>query len=374
MSDFVCGAHTAVVYLRGGQTVFGELTPLTAVHWQRIRDDISQAQVTVGTTDCCDLLDELRVIKHELHIYRNGVKVWQGPITRLEYDYNQVTVFAEDVMWLTSRTVIREGYSNAYPNIGYALDRVHWLLSTQCFNLDGDPWHVFNHLHPMNNPGANPGPKTSRAVNRYQMTVFDDLDNFASHGGIDYVCVNREVYYNDTHLARFTLPTLDEQYMSQFPRIIEYGMQLATQCVVTDGAGHGVDVEGPGPWSSETEYGRVDSLISLVDDQTVVDDTAPTDEELDAWRSQATRVLNNRAPAPLSVLIPENTTLLPGAPWEINDIIPGAWFMVHVTRMCRQVDEFQKLVELVVEESAPNGETVNFSAASAPLSRIDPTP
>ena len=55
---------------------------------------------------------DLRTILHELHIYRNGEPVWEGPITRLEYEFDQVRIFAEDVLWATNRSAIEKGYNH----------------------------------------------------------------------------------------------------------------------------------------------------------------------------------------------------------------------------------------------------------------------
>jgi len=369
--EFSCGAHTAFLFTRGGGTNLGELTPLSAVQWQRVRDEVSSANVSVATAGCCELLGDARCIQHELHIYRNGTRVWCGPVTRIEYEVDKVQLFAEDLLWQTKRTVIQQGYSNAYPNIGLSMDNVNNLLRA-VYPPAGNPWNVT--LQPMYNPTpGDAGPRTSKVVHRYQEYVYDDVDSYAADGGIDYLCVNRRVYYNDTHLAWNDLPDMDEQWISEWPRVVEYGMQVATWGVVTDGFGHGVNVQGPPEW--DTAYGRVDLLTSLVDDKDVAPEAPPTPDELLAWSSIAQRAIGNRAPAPLALVIPANSTLMPGAPWVIEDLLPGSWFRMSVSRYCRPVhSEWQKLDEVVVTETPEQGEQVHFSAATAPAGRIDWVP
>jgi hypothetical protein len=70
--------------------------------------------------------------------------------------------------------------------------------------------------------------------------------------------------------------------------------------------------------------------------------------------------------------IPANTTLLPGAPWDIEDLVPGAWFEVNVTSLCRQLTQWQRIHEVSVEESGPDGEKVSFTAVDAPKSMVIP--
>src|SRR5262245_51016274 len=170
-NEFVCGRHKAFIYKRGGTEFVDEVTPCSMVRWQRARDDISTAEVAVPTTECCELLGDLRCVIHELHIERDGEVVWQGPITRLEYEFDLVRIFAEDLIWPAKRYVIKQGYSNAFPNIGVVLDTVHAELIA-CFSLDGDPWNMLPGLLPLYNPSGG-DPRTARAVRRLQTYVWD---------------------------------------------------------------------------------------------------------------------------------------------------------------------------------------------------------
>ena len=332
-----------------------------------MRDDTSDAQLNAPTTECCELLADLRTILHEVHIVRNGVPVWEGPITRIEYDFDEVRIYAEDVLWQAKRRVIEQGYDMAYPNIGNVISRMDWLLRDQCFARDGDPWNVVPHLHPVYGPDD---PSSSRAVFAWQMYVWEDFDKYAEDMGADYTVVNRDIYYFDTQLAWKILPPLDQTYLSQFPRIVEYGNQAGTRGVVTNGKGFAGVWAGPPPWSDPDQYGTIDWLISNTSDGQLNRD--PTPEDIASWADTARRNTQGRYPPPVSVVIPANTTLLPGGPWLMEDLIPGAWFEVTVDRLCRNVTEWQRIQEVVVTEKAPEGETVQFSSASAPSHMVVP--
>jgi len=358
---FACGSHQVVIYARGGLTPLFELAPVSSVRWQRIRDDISTASATIPTQQCCDELGDLRAILHELHLVRDGVTVWQGPITRVEYEFEQVQIYAEDVLWQAKRMVLEQGYSQASPNQWNVVDRMHWLLNDQCYWKNGDPWHVTPHLHPIHGPSD---PMTTRVTNAYQYTIWEDFDSYAENSGTDYTVVNRDIYYFDNQLAWHVIPDLDENYISQFPRVVEYGNSAATRHFITNG-------EGQAGWATQPDlgYGLVDTLSTRLSEGNT---EGPTAEDIQNWRDSAAHHLSGLIPSPISVVIPANTTLLPGAAWTIEQLIPGSWFQINVETLCRTAVAWQRLHEVVVTEEAPAGESVQFTAVSPPTQMFTP--
>lgn len=362
---FFCGAHRAFVYERGGVNLITEIPLLNSVRWQRVRDDVSTAEVQVPSPQCCEILADLRTVKHELHIHRNDEPVWEGPITRIEYDFDQTGIFAADVLWQSTRTALDEGYDNSFPNIGNAVTRMDWLLRDKTYAPHGDPWNVVPHLHPHHHAGD---PKTSRVVNAWQFYTWEDFDKYAEDYGTDYCVINRDIHYFDINLAWKIIPPLDERFLSQFPRIVEYGNQAATRGIVTNG--HGYAGQSSAGGGIIAEWGHIDWLVTNENDGQA--DNIPTPEELASWSQTAAHNIAGRYPPPLAIVIPANTTLLPGSPWEMDDLVPGAWFQANVTGLCRDVSEYQRIQEVVVTEQAPDGEAVQFSAASAPSQMVIP--
>jgi hypothetical protein len=72
---------------------------------------------------------------------------------------------------------------------------------------------------------------------------------------------------------------------------------------------------------------------------------------------------------PIRVRVSENSGLLPEAPYDINDLIPGSWVRVYVTRLCKQVDEWHKLDTVSVTEEGGK-EVVQISTVSAPKNPV----
>jgi len=101
--------YTAIVYWRGGRRVLGTLENLSSVHWDRKLNEVGEATIVVGrgtlSRDCCILISQIQTWQHELHLYRDGERVWQGPITDVSetrqtqdgQNTHMVTIAARDV-------------------------------------------------------------------------------------------------------------------------------------------------------------------------------------------------------------------------------------------------------------------------------------
>lgn len=377
-----CSTHQAFIVGRalgtGTPVTIGEVTGLFEVVWNRLRDDISNANVKFMVQDCCDLASQLSTVRHELHIFRDEEPVWEGPITRLEFEYDYVEIFAADVLWYAKKRVLERGYNYHFGTgpgaIGpqSVINHASWLLSDQCFSRYGDQFDVDSRLHPISGPED---PVISKAVNAWSTTVWEDLDALAQYFGMDYTVVNREVYWFDTHLDWNPIDALDEGWLSKFPRIVEYGEDYANRYVRTDGSGFAGVADGP-PAQVELFKPYIDLLANDVD-QTDPQNAnqfipAPTPAMIAEWNVSAAKRVKDLSPPRTAVLIPGGTSLLPSCTWDINTLMPGSWFPVDITRQCRQLDEFQKLNELKVTEVGGSSETVAIAAASAPSERLVP--
>jgi hypothetical protein len=377
-ADLFCGHHRVEIWNRGATSHLFDLSPISSVRWKRVRDDISTAQINVPTSLCCDEISNLRTIIHELHIYRNNELVWCGPIVLIEIDFAVTVISAEDILWVCKRKVLTSGYTQAHPHIGNVLDRMDWLLEEHCYTCEGDPWNMVpGHLHKI--VPSTGQPRTSRSVSPYQFTVWEDFDKYAEDAGTDYTVIGRDIYYWDLHHKWMVIPALDQSYLGDRPRIAEYGNQLVTRSFFSDSKGFAAVAYSP--IAQRNIYGNVDVLVTTTDSGTTDDGTevrkesVPKSQELNEWKQNAKRY--RKSPPPLGVVIPAQTTLLPGSPWSIAELVPGAWFQVSVTMLCRSVTEWQRLHEIIVEETpvttggnTTGGEKVMFTAVSAPTEDV----
>jgi hypothetical protein len=366
VSEIGCGVHRAFIYKRGGRERIMELTPVTKVNWTRIRDDISGASVYVGVTpECCDQLGDIETVVHELHITRNDQSVWQGVITRLEFRYDEVEVWAQDVLWVAKHTALSKGYSQKHPNVTKCGWRMNWLLKDMTYAKDGDPWNVLGGIRWVQGGDE---PQSSKVVNAWSGTTWDDFDKYAEDGGMDYTVVGRSIMFWDTHLKWRTIPDLYDTYLSDEPAVVEYGNEFQTRAIVTDGNGYAGMYTVPDK-AVIAKYGIIDTVNSSYGEgQSTA--TKPTQADIKAWTEQAKRLVEANPVPPVRIRVSENSALLPEAPYDINDLIPGSWVKVHVTRLCRKVEEWHKLDQVSVTEEAGK-EMVQISTVSAPKKVVE---
>jgi hypothetical protein len=367
-SPATCGTHRAMIYRRGGQVAVGEVVAITSLTWDRRRDDISQAWLTVGL-GCCGLMSQVHPVEHELHIYRDGDPVWQGVITRLEFSADEVGIWAEDMLWVPKRRVIEKGwdYNALGNNAPHNVDIARRLLVDDCYARYGDQWRMAGNVATYHSPATR---SVGSKVNAYQFTVWQVLDDMARYFDLDYTVVNRTVHLWDVHHRWRTAPTLMPQHISNEVRIVEYGNQTATRYIRTDGSGYaGVAV------ADAASLGRLGRYVDLLSNTTPADeeppDKPPSANRLKKMQEEAEERLGLHNPTPVAVVVPEGSTLFPNAPYDIATLTPGVWFMVYYDHPCRSGGGWHKLQELRVVENGTEGERVEIRTISAPLDAID---
>jgi hypothetical protein len=366
MGTLGCGEHQAFIVARGGATILYELDRLELVDWERQRDDISQAYVRVGAgAGCCGELGNLLSGHHELHIYRSGEKVWEGPVIRPEFAEDGVTIYANDILWVAKNTVLEKGYNKAFPNIAACGWVMNWLLRDQTFLKYGDPWNAASRVNWVK---GTDDPDTSSAVKAWSMTTWEDFDKYAEDKGMDYTVVGRDIYFWDTHLKWRTLPSpLLASHVTSGFEVVEYGNEFATRVIVTNGNGYASQAVAPA-WAIST-YGYIDHVISTYNES--AGQEVPNAEDLKGWQKQAQSALDASFPAPLRVRVPDNSALTPDAPFTINELVAGAWVQVVSTDLCKSVDQLHKLDRVHVREEDAS-EKVEITTTAAPERVVEP--
>lgn len=307
--------YRVYAYDRGALDMIGEIKPIQRLQWSRVRDDISNALLTTAGfgPDCCDLLNSLRSMRHELVIFRDEERVWEGPITRVAFASDGVEIEARDVMQYIYRRICRLGYNHRYPfNIdpepdkkkkkyGNPVTDTVRLLITQALVPNHTPLPDDPHEPPEFAFGYDPNilkyltifpPKAIDALKQgnsrearqlyvMQKTVWEEIDDMAANAGIDYTVAGRRIMVWDTSnpIGR-TVPLDDSAFMAN-PIVTEYGMSLATCSVVTDGKGfYGID------GGYDSYYGTVEILASSYSESTAPDKAGiPTYRKLQDYQN-----------------------------------------------------------------------------------------
>lgn len=362
-----CSLHTAYVYDRGGLRVIGKFGPLTKIKWGRTRDDISVATATVAapSAECREDLKLIASGRHELVVFRGDQRVWEGPITRITYRGAAMEIEAKDVMHYANRTIMRNEYDNRYPNNTTALARIQRIFRTELARKEAldPPVNVIRHAQYLFADPAK-GEKdagTAARTLKYEMTLFEHIDNYAQRGGIDYTVVGRSVLFFDVRKAIGKTPMVTASDFLEDPIITEYGMELATYVSHTDGKGHQGDAGGTDPY-----YGEWEVLFQAYDEDAERDgDEPPSIAEL---RSQAQRTLSQSYRPPVVVRVPDNTSINPKGVLRIEDLVPGVHIPMTAKLPGRTLSQVQKLDSMTVTESAAEGEKISVVLSPAPSS------
>jgi hypothetical protein len=133
--------------------------------------------------------------------------------------------------------------------------------------------------------------------------------------------------------------------------ISDYGMELATRTIVTDGQGK-FGIAG----GTDSYYGEVELLANAygADGEQNGDEATATQQELN---DQAARNLNGRNPVPVQLRIPDNSSLNPNGVLKMKHLVPGIHVPLFVDHHGRALRQMLKLNAVSVEETA-RGETI----------------
>jgi hypothetical protein len=355
-----CHTHRAFLFDRGGETRISEIWPLERVRWERVRDDVSTANVLSRMPDprCVQALMQIEPGRHELAVYRDAERVWEGPVTLTTERGKEIELDARDVCHYAGRTIMRSGYSNKYPKITHAVKRLEFIMRHELARKEGlePPINVLQYLDVRDMPHT---AKSARTTKPYWGYVLDEMEHLAWKGGLDYTTIGRRIIISDVDDNIGEGPMITEADFDGDIAISTYGMELATRSAVSDGTGKWAAYGG-----TDAYYGEVELLHTAFDEK--ADSEAASSMTVKEMTAQAKRNMSGRYPAPSVLRVPQNSTLTAVAVDRLHDfLVPGVRFIVRATNTYRQLEQVQKLDRIVFEETE-KGEKVNITLSPAP--------
>lgn len=352
-----CVTNQAYIYDKGGTTLLGPI-PASSIQWERQRDAMTTARVVAASPspECCALLAQIEPGRHELVIYRGPDRVWEGPVwITTDSSDRTFTIQAHDVLQYADWAIAKTGYNDTAPSCSSSVERAASLLVQELARFEdpsNPPINVVDHI--VTYPSS---ALQCRHLLPYQSTVFEHIDDLASKSGLDYTVLGRAIHLfdNDSNAMGETVAVTEADFLG--PIIVSrYGNELCTFAAATDGEGHYAWVQHPA-----TYYGAVEKLITNRSEG----ETASTTVDRAGLKESAETLLRGRYPTPVTVRIPDSSSLNPAGVLNVADLVPGVSVPVIATMTCSNMSQVQRLDKVVVSEDG-NGETIQLTLMPPP--------
>lgn len=312
--------YTAVVNHQGGEGRFFTVTGAEEMTWERVVDDFSEGRVVITKAavngDCARRVGKVEPWAHELRLYRDGKRVWEGPVFDLEEDRSSITILARDPLaWLSRRAVRTNPTNGAQVNAAAHAGQV---ISDALSAGGMDP-----NLLPFLLVDTGGSPATERSTQPLTSNALNELVEIA-RAGLDFFAVGRQIVVRpdrDVYDRRpFRLRETD--LLADF-RVRKVGAETATKAYVAGGAAPGSGAGSPLPVG---EWGGPARGYGLVENVSRADNTHDTT----VLSGLARRVVGYGNPAPVTVSLPQNAQLSPDAQVSVEDLVPGQHFEIAI--------------------------------------------
>lgn len=333
------GVTKAALYARGGQRKIADLPDASLMKYSRTQSEVSAATIvipTAGHASCCSVLGQIASWGHEVVIFRDGRRVWEGPVVQPSWRQSSVTITARDVMVKPGRSGIREAVP--VPTADYVVNQALYDLQR---SYAGDDPNVLAHLQVI---GLSTGPLTTRDVAVGDGVWLDQITELVKAGLRWTVVGRRIILWPATAMVGRTHATLlPAQHMTAEVEVVEDGMGLLTSALAANDA----QEVGYSPVTAvDPFYGRVENVVSS------------SAVGVPALTSVAAQTQQAAYPAPLTLRVPQGSVLSCDAPFDFSELVPGVIMPVEVVgTLCRDVRATQQIesVEVTVDG---NGEQV----------------
>lgn len=332
-----CGTSSAFITSKGGSPRKGSLTGATSITYDRRLDDISLAEVIVNVAgndeeSCCELLADIEPWCDELHIERNGIEVWVGPITEVIYNFKTVTVRARDVLfWLQVRI------------LQSTIDTT--LLGTGPEDLTTTAMRIINDAYAGNDPAniltyVQATPTGTIGSRLYTAFADTDLNFFTSLSatGVNFTAIGRTIIIGGKQLPLNAIATLTDLMILSDVSVNKTGLLQGNRIYEHFTGDAGLPAVSEVPFQC---YGRIEQVRT--DD---LPDEPSAQQTADAYAAAV-----GTAPRILEVTSGGDAALSPETPWDFQEMIPGVKVTVFLTRLCVPIEDQFQLTFVQVQQS-----------------------
>lgn len=377
MPTLGCSRHVAFVQDKCNGPRLCELTEASSISYERKLDDVSAATVVIplygdATAPCCVCLGDVEPWCHQLTIVREGDGVvWTGPITKVRYGRDEVTIEAKDKLaWLQFRV---NELAVSYPdNFTVSMTTIAQDIIFKAMAEDSDAPCFLSNSFTSFQPGTYPGildlgdGRPSGTSTEAQAggsersfifepfagpTAFDDLAQLGD-AGMDFTVMNQVLILMSEDLPDRAIGVLTDEMILGDIEVIKDGEAMGSRfyvrwegdedcdtCAAPQGAGCPCPAFAEVAEGDEQCYGAIERIIDGLSANS--QGTAQNIANLYLARGRT---------APRLIELPEGTRLSPDVPWEMNDMIPGQRIDVALTSLCLPVFQSFKLQNVSVTD------------------------
>lgn len=348
------GRLSAAVYARGGQFKMLDLDKPSELQFSRTLSSPSAAFAIMDAAraaECFADLGKVHPWSHELVIFRNGERAWEGPIRWRNLGKSRVRLDAVDVVGWLSRRRIRVSRRTGEPhNVTEEGD----LILTRALSPD-DP-NILAHVQVIDEVDNTPVDQSqiTRDVRANSGYYIDDLATLTGQG-LAYTTIGRRIvlWPSELLLARTEVIQLDTHLVADVS-VDEAGDDLATRMTAVNNDGMAVTVDRNNLVAAEGVsefYGLHDMLAPDTSDL----------KKAGGLRAAARRELSPRYPTPQLVTVPSGSQVDCDAPLPLEQLVAGVSVPVETNVTATKISADMVLAEVVVNHKADAGEVVTVS-------------
>lgn len=374
MNEMKCiERHKIIITDRGGGRKIAQLRDVGSCEYNRSLSASSKGTIEIMGEACrtqAATLAKIQPRRHEMVIYRDNLRVWEGPITEVGLLDDRIVIEASDVVEYLAGTPLSKYWPS--PDDGgqlLAANRIKDIIThelTQPYTLPvgypGTPrtfkrWEQFT-------PPAGVLPhldvrvgtlQTSTDSLPFEMSVAEHMTNLAN-AGLRFTTVGRKLLIWDSSLSIGEIRTLSDKDLGEKLRmfITSRGFTNVQHVVSRAGADpFATDNVGSAGESDEAYWGGWTTIDTLADEE------GDNDPE-QALSQQAERLYAERSQMKLNIDTPRSGSIRLSDTLTLQMLVPGVVVPVNASYRGRRASARYILKEVSVREDA-GGEKVGVT-------------
>lgn len=323
MAAIGCPGVDLIFTRRGSSVPVADPIAYQSLTWGRVVDDISSCEADLALS--CSLPDDLRPGRHEVSVYRDGARVWVGPLLDITTAGGTTKIIAKDRLWWSTVRILQSDYIST----GAAVDAgtLFGQILTDAYASDnscGFTWTV-----------AVCGVSVERDwPSHVRQNAYEALSDLAA-AAVDFTVVDGALRSDGVQIMVPAVASVTNDAFTEIPDLSLSVDTFQNHAVVIGQAAAAVqpyNAEGSDTASATDNYvevvGDATSLSSISDfglierrfDRGEISDVGSANSAAQSYIDHASNGVINFS-----------GTLLPDFPIGITEMVPGAQFDADIT-------------------------------------------